>query len=417
MCAVCETPVAEAVGQCGRCRNLLSLPGAVRTLDPSAEPADPSNVPSPSSDPVVPGDAGVWSSEALPLEGTTWRLRHQAGPEFVAVPPDVAAWVTLRAGQLRGWTGCRDIVGSYGRMGQALRFSPDARGEASCPASARAVDADLSKGLVRAASFSIEPGPRGPTLILRDAADLGILRFEPDHVGTLTDETWYLSTLTLDGEPQPALPGPTAELTFTSDRDGERDRRERGSLVGSSGCNGILGSYRREGDRLQVRDVETTGAPCPDDLAAQESALLAVLTSDALELDLPPDRLVLSDGASGDSLELVRSAPLEGSTWLLRGIAGGGRPDTPVTLRLEAGLLTGEGPCGPYQGGYTTDGRFIRFHDLRGTDGAGCEARARQRTLLLALERAVLLEQEPPALRLLDAAGALVATFIRPPGP
>jgi hypothetical protein len=50
MCAVCETPVAEAVGQCGRCRNLLSLPGAVRTLDPSAEPARPGGAP------PAPGD-------------------------------------------------------------------------------------------------------------------------------------------------------------------------------------------------------------------------------------------------------------------------------------------------------------------------------------------------------------------------
>jgi heat shock protein HslJ len=211
--------------------------------------------------------------------------------------------------------------------------------------------------------------------------------------------------------------GAVAELAFTTDGPARRDRQERGSMVGSSGCNGILATFERSGDRLRVRDLETTGAPCPADLAAQETAVLAVLASDDLEVDLPPDRLVLTDRASGDGLELTSSAPLEGSTWLLREVAGRGSPEMPVTLRLANGRLAGEGPCGPYEGSYTTDGRFIDVDDLRGTDGAGCGARVQQRELLLALERAVLLERQPPRLRLLDAAGALVATFTRPPGP
>lgn len=365
------------------------------------------------------GASAAEPTEPLPLEGTTWRLTQTAGPDGEAVPPDVAAWVTLRAGQLRGWTGCSDLAGSYGRMGQALRLQPKTPAEAPCPAPARAVATSMTKGLVRAAGFAVEPATDsgGPALVLHDAADAEVLRFEPDDVGTLTDEPWVLATLTLDDQPQVSVAGAAAELSFTTDGAARRDRRERGSLIGSSGCNGILATFQRSGDRLSVRDVETTGAPCPEDLAAQESAVLAVLTSDDLELDLPPDRLVLTDRASGDSLELVSSAPLEGSTWLLREIAGRGSPGTPVTLRLDDGRLAGEGPCGPYQGDYTTDGRFMRFHDLHGTAGAGCDARVQQRALLLALERTVLIEREPPRLRLLDAAGRLVATFTRPPGP
>lgn len=365
------------------------------------------------------GASAAEPTEPLPLEGTTWRLTREAGPDGEAVPPDVAAWMTLRAGRLRGWTGCRGLTGSYGRMGQALRLLPETPTEAPCPAPARAVATSMTKGLVRAAGFSVEPAidSNGPTLVLHDAADTEVLRFVPDDVGTLTDESWVLTTLTLDDQPQLAVSGVAAELTFTTDGAARRERRERGSLIGSSGCNGILATFQRTGDRLRVRDVETTGAPCPEDLAAQESAVLAVLASDDLELDLPPDRLVLTDRASGDSLELVSSGPLEGSTWLLREIAGRGSPETPITLRLNDGRLAGEGPCGPYQGGYTTDGRFMRFHDLRGTAGAGCDARVQQRDLLLALERTVLLEREPPRLRLLDAAGSLVATFTRPPGP
>jgi heat shock protein HslJ len=304
-------------------------------------------------------------------------------------------------------------------MGHALRLLPRTPADAPCAAPARAVATSMFKGLVRAAGFAVEPASdaAGPTLVLHDAAAAEILRFVPDDVGTLTDETWTLTALTLDGQPRSAVSGAGAELAFTIDGIARRDRQERGSMVGSSGCNGILATFERSGDRLRFGDLETTGAPCPADLAAQESAVLAVLASDDLELELPPDRLVLTDRASGDGLELTSSAPLEGSTWLLREVAGRGSPEMPVTLRLADGRLAGEGPCGPYEGSYATDGRFIDIDDLRGTDGAGCGARVQQRELLLALDRAVLLDRRPPRLRLLDAAGALVATFTRPPGP
>jgi heat shock protein HslJ len=145
--------------------------------------------------------------------------------------------------------------------------------------------------------------------------------------------------------------------------------------------------------------------------------MLSVLGTAALHLSLPPDRLVLTDPVSGDQLDLVTSTPLEGSTWLLAEIPGVGLRRGPVTLRLDGGLLSGEGPCGPYQGRYATDGRLIRFKELQGAGIERCTAREAQRKLLVALERAVVLDRDQPQLRLLDAAGTLVARFRRPPGP
>ena len=85
-----------------------------------------------------------------------------------------------------------------------------------------------------------------------------------------------------------------------------------------------------------------------------------------------------------------------------------------MTLRLDAGVVSGEGPCGPYIGTYRTDGLFVAFRDLQGTAEGDCPRRDRQRELFSALERAVLLERDQPALGMLDAQGQLVARFKRP---
>jgi hypothetical protein len=86
-------------------------------------------------------------------------------------------------------------------------------------------------------------------------------------------------------------------------------------------------------------------------------------------------------------------------------------------MRLDDGVVSGEGPCGPYSGTYRTDGVFVAFADLQGSGDEDCPRRARQRELFSALERAVLLERDQPALAMLDARGELVARFKRPGAP
>ncbi len=58
----------------------------------------------------------------LPLEGTPWRLRSYLEDEQRQAPPEVAVWMTLRAGELTGHTGCGPLRGRYGTMGEVIRF-------------------------------------------------------------------------------------------------------------------------------------------------------------------------------------------------------------------------------------------------------------------------------------------------------
>lgn len=357
---------------------------------------------------------------ALPLEGTTWRLREfrRRGVERT-VEPEVAAWLTLRAGSMQGSGGCGRLRGRYGRMGDVIRIAVRDAPATDCAERTSLIEKAMVDGLGRTVTFEIVPSaePLGEELVLRDGEDTELLRFAVDDVGSLTDESWLLTSYTVSGQARPAATSQAAVLAFEADGGSRLRRQWEGNVVGSSGCNGIVGVYARDGDMLRFRDLEVTPAPCPSGLASQEAAMLAVLDSTFVSLDLPPDRLVLSSIDTGDRLEFVASAPLEGSTWLLAAIPGRPNADTPVTLRLEAGLVTGEGPCSPYTGRYASDGVFIRFHELSGAGVDDCAEKKRQREFLAALGRAVLLDRNQPQLGLLDARGEAVARFKRPTGP
>ena len=145
--------------------------------------------------------------------------------------------------------------------------------------------------------------------------------------------------------------------------------------------------------------------------------MAAVLRAPSVTLALAPDRLTLMATGTDDALELVTATPLEGSTWLLGSIPGKPRPKTPVTLRLEGGVVSGEGPCGAYTGTYRTDGLFVSIRELRASAEADCPRRERQREFFSALERATLLERDQPVLGMLDAQGQVMARFKRPGAP
>jgi heat shock protein HslJ len=306
-------------------------------------------------------------------------------------------------------------------MGDAIRLEllDTFAAPSGCGAKASRLDKVAQEGLRRTASFELA-GPSGPLtdeLILRDGGGAEILRFEVDDIGGLETEEWQLVSYTVDGQPTAAVVNLPAVLAFRPDRGAGPQRRSTGDVTGSSGCNGIVGTYSREGDLLAFGDLEPTEAACPVDLAAQEAAMLGVLRAPSVALALTPDRLTLRATGTDDALELMTATPFEGSTWLLGSIPGKPRPKGPVTLRLDAGVVSGEGPCGAYTGTYRTDGIFVSIRDLRGPAEEGCPRRERQRELFSALERAVLLERDRPVLGMLDAQGQLVARFKRPGAP
>jgi heat shock protein HslJ len=273
----------------------------------------------------------------------------------------------------------------------------------------------MRTALQRAASVEVTADAAGDQLVVRDAAGIEILRFEPDDVAALEAAEWRLSSYVKAGASIAADPDQVAVLAFRATERGAAERRSSGEAVGSSGCNGFLATYTRAGDVLRFGELESSDAPCIPALQAQEAAILAVLGSPETILDLPADRLILTEPESEDRLEYVTSTPLEGTTWRLERLAGSPGRLGVVTMRLSDGAVEGEGPCGSYHGTYDTDGSFITFRGVaaeRSPERAStCPRADRERALLRALTDTVLVDRSGPGLRLLDVRGRVVARF------
>ena len=145
--------------------------------------------------------------------------------------------------------------------------------------------------------------------------------------------------------------------------------------------------------------------------------MVGVLDATSLTVSLPPDRLVLTSSDTGERLEFVTSVPLEGSTWQLTRLSDADVSGEPITMRLDQGVVTGQGPCGSYSADYVTDGRFITFASPQGAGDDVCERVSSEMALLSALRRAVLLDRDQPQLRMLDARGKVLARFRQPGAP
>jgi heat shock protein HslJ len=387
---------------------LLALPAsALGQSDPSSEPVA-SQAPAVATTSPLAREAG-----RLPLEGTTWRLRNYRRGGLQSAGSEVAAWLSLRDGRITGSDGCTPLTGRYARVGPAVGFRLRAGRRPDCVGQAAVARQAMRSALRRAASVEIVPAAEGDELVVRDAGGQETLRFGLDDAGSLEAGEWLLSTVVRDGVRTVADPSQPAVLSFRADADAARaaERRSSGEVVGSSGCNGIVGAYTRVADSIDVVGLQLTDAPCPEGLAAQEAAVRVVLEDPGLLVELPPDRMTLATADGGDGLEYVARLPLETTTWQLTRSPGLPPPRDPVTLRLEDGAVTGEGPCGSYTGAYATDGRFITLAGLGRPDDRPCRRVDRERAFFGALERAVLLERAEAGLRLLDVRGRDVARF------
>ena len=73
--------------------------------------------------------------------------------------------------------------------------------------------------------------------------------------------------------------------------------KEQGTLEGSSGCNGVVGTYVAEQNALQFTPSATTLMVCPPALTEQEQGLLAALKVTS-SYKIEGETLALSNGSA-----------------------------------------------------------------------------------------------------------------------
>ncbi|MEX1295403.1 MAG: META domain-containing protein [Candidatus Limnocylindrales bacterium] len=357
----------------------------------------------------------------LPLAGTPWRLQAYRDRGGTAVPgPEVASYLSFGPRFFTGSGGCSKLEGTYGVNGAALSLRPKRFQERDCAENLTVVQRAVESGLGRAASYTIEPGlgEMDDQLVIYSVAGAEVLRYGLDDLTPLDGAEWRLESYTRAGQVIDASAETPGLLTFRPQRDAVFKRRQSGPIAGTTGCNGIVGDFFRRSAVLSLSELELTDAPCGTELAAQEAAMADVLGATAIRVELPADRMVLTSADTGERLEFASQTPLEGTTWWLsRTAAEGGTRDERITLRLEGGLASGDGPCGPYTARYVTDGAFITFTDVSGAGDGSCSERRSEQALISGLRRSVRVERGFETLALADARGRSQLAFGRPFAP
>lgn len=397
-------------------RTLAAAGLAVSLLTvPAPSVAQSPDEPSTSPLPQARQPDGRW-----PLEGTPWRLesyRHRGRSAMAG--PEVAAFLELGAGTFDGSGGCSRVRGRYGVSGTVLSLKLQPASKRDCAENVAIVQQAVENGLRKAGSYALEAGaaPDGDKLVIYSVTGEELLRYGLDDLAVLDGVQWRLESYTTGGETMPALTETPALLSFRPQSASVHRRRQSGPISGTSGCNAIVAEYYRSANVLSFGQLGLTDAPCTAELAAQEAAVTAVLEATAVRLDLPADRLTLTSTDTGERLEFVSQVPLEGTTWWLEGSIGGARPAERITLRLEDGQATGEGPCGAYRGSYATDGVFITFSDVVGAGEEECEGARVERAIIGALRRTAVVDRTSEGLTFRTARGNRTLTFGRPFAP
>lgn len=83
--------------------------------------------------------------------------------------------------------------------------------------------------------------------------------------------SWKLTSYSRADVLTPAVTDTEAGLTF----------KEDGTVTGNSGCNGLGGNYKVEGDQVTFDQIVSTLMACDDARMAQEGAFHQVLTNTA----------------------------------------------------------------------------------------------------------------------------------------
>jgi len=83
--------------------------------------------------------------------------------------------------------------------------------------------------------------------------------------------SWKLTSYGSAASPTPAVAGAGGELTFSND----------GKVTGNSGCNGLGGNYKVDGDKITFDQIISTLMACDDPRMKQEGAVHQVLNDTA----------------------------------------------------------------------------------------------------------------------------------------
>jgi heat shock protein HslJ len=221
-----------------------------------------------SAAPVPPAAGAPPSTASVAIEGPVWRLirlRGQDEQALAGLPTGIT--VRFEAGQLQGFDGCNQLVGSYTIDRDRVTLGPLAGTMMACAPPVMAIETAFRDAFTGALRFSVAQGRL--TLVAASDTDPALV-FAAAPPPRLAGVTWEVTGF---NNGRQAVVSPLTGTTLTVSF-------QEGSVVGHAGCNSFRATYTREGNRLAVGPAATTRRSCGGEgIMEQERQFLDALAS------------------------------------------------------------------------------------------------------------------------------------------
>jgi heat shock protein HslJ len=208
----------------------------------------------------------------------------------IPVVPSHPITITFDDDQVFGRAACNGFGGSYNLNGSEIAFVEFGMTEMACSPQ----EVMIAEQAFVNALFNVETVEVVDSELVLSGSRTE-LRFEPlEQIATpdLLGTVWVLDGL-VQGEAVSSVNGERATLELFSD----------GSMIGSTGCRTLTGSYAIAGAEVAFTDLNANG-DCPADLQTQDSSVLTVLEG-GFSVEIDGNTLTLS--ISGDEGLIYRA--------------------------------------------------------------------------------------------------------------
>jgi heat shock protein HslJ len=245
--------------------------------DPVEQPADPTNRPPTSADPLT---GRTFVGTAIDVDG-----EPVDAPEGVTM--EIAFEATEDQGQrIAAVAGCNHLGAQYRLSGDRLVVGEISTTEMGCDPDRHAFD-ELLAALLSSPEFSLQDDQL--TLTVTDAArelravltDTDVADPAPPLEGTV----WTLQSI-IDAETASSVPAEAQPVTMTL---------QDGFLSIDTNCNGVGADYARSGDTLELTPGFSTKMFCGDEINQLEMELAAILDGE-VSIEQDRQRLTIRSG-------------------------------------------------------------------------------------------------------------------------
>jgi heat shock protein HslJ len=208
--------------------------------------------------------AGPAPAPQRPLQDASWRLVSLTGqgPEAIAALPRPVV-VRFTNGNVSGFSGCNNLVGSYTVAEGTLRLGAMAGTQMACAPREMAFERAFRAAFTGSTEYAVS-GDRltvttGTGTVLSFRAELAELR----------GVTWQVNGYNNGRQAVVSLvAGSRITMRFAN-----------GVVSGDTGCGSFRATYSTTRDRVTIGQPDTTGAPCSTEVSVQAQAFLAALRS------------------------------------------------------------------------------------------------------------------------------------------